>query len=134
MSDDYMPGVKDLREHYSDWWNYGIDEPNSDEYVLARLAKFDRFLAEHDAAKGGVWVHVTGDHYETIGSVYPAEIDALRAAAEDGYGRAVFVPWGTSLDELRVVRPDKRGSAQLDGHVEGDDRNGATGERERSRR
>jgi len=48
---------------------------------------------------GGVWAVCDRDYGETITLVYPTEIEALREVNARGYGRVVFVPWGTELPQ-----------------------------------
>mgnify|MGYP003611601834 CR=1 FL=1 len=50
--------------------------------------------------EGGVWAVIDLDYGESITSVYPTELDALRVLSGRGYGRVAFVPWGASLADL----------------------------------
>ena len=48
----------------------------------------------------GAWCVCDRDYYETITSVYPTEVEALRTLNGRGFGRVRFVPYGKSLNEL----------------------------------
>ena len=47
----------------------------------------------------GVWI-VESEPGE-IGTLHPTELDALRAVNDQGYGRAIYVPWGLTLWEAK---------------------------------
>ncbi len=51
--------------------------------------------------ENGVWVveHEIG----SIGTVHPTELAALRTVNDQGYGTAIFIPWGYSLWETKEM-------------------------------
>lgn len=52
--------------------------------------------------EAGIWAIVDRDYDQYfVNSVHPAEIDALRALNERGYGRVVFIPWGATLGDIK---------------------------------
>ncbi len=53
-------------------------------------------------APKGVWAHLVRDHYETIESVYPSEVEALRACVAAGHGRVVYLPYGATVRDLEA--------------------------------
>ena len=55
--------------------------------------------AEQEA---GVWAVVTSNYHDYIQMIFPTEIDALRLCNTQGYGRAVFVPFGKTLEEVKL--------------------------------
>lgn len=46
----------------------------------------------------GVWALIDRDMGESITSVYPSELDALRQLNGRGYGRVEFLQWGHEVN------------------------------------
>lgn len=49
----------------------------------------------------GVWAVVDNHYADYISEVHPTEVEALRVLNGRGYGRVMFVPWGTTLPALQ---------------------------------